>query len=163
MTRSPRSRSPRAASPAASPGLYPIIGSLLPAPGATLPPGDIVIGARITGSSNLVDIVAYVDGEAFPIEVGGPSIRVKTVNLVRTLGVGPHEVRIQARDDRGQLGGYRWQFMVGSGRSAPTPNAQPTVPSVQTAPVVTRTPLAIPTRRPLPTPLPTFTPRTPPR
>jgi len=121
----------------------------------------VVIGARITGSSNLVDIIAYVDGEAFPIEVGGPSVRVKVVNLVRTLGAGSHEVRIQARDDRGQLGGYRWQFVVGSGRPAPSPIAPPAL--APTLPLPNRTPVAIPTRRPIPTPLPTFTPRTPPR
>ena len=39
-------------------------------PGATLPPGDIVIGARVTGSSDLTDIIAYVDGEAIPIDLG---------------------------------------------------------------------------------------------
>jgi hypothetical protein len=145
-----------AASPAASPGLYPVISSLLPAPGATLPPGDIVIGARITGSSDLTDIIAYVDGEAIPIEIGGPSIRLKVVNLVRTLAVGPHEVRIQARDQLGQLGGYRWQFTVTpGGRVAAEPTARPTL-----AELPTRTALPVPTRRSIVTPIPTITPRT---
>jgi hypothetical protein len=144
-----------AASPAASPGLYPVISSLLPAPGATLPPGDIVIGARITGSSDLTDIVAYVDGEAIPVDVGGTSVRLKVVNLVRTLAVGPHEVRIQVRDQFGQLGGYRWQFTVSpGGRIQTEPTPRPTLD------LPTRTPLPIPTRRSIVTPPPTITPRT---
>lgn len=134
---------PVAASPAASPGLYPIISGLQPAPGASLPPGDVVIGARVTGSSDLVDIVAYLDGEPITIDVGGPEVRVKTISLVRTLAAGTHEVRIQARDAHGQLGGYRWQFTVGAGRSAPAaPTARPTAASP------TRTPVPVPTRRP---------------
>jgi hypothetical protein len=145
-----------AASPAASPGQYPVISSLLPAPGATLPPGDIVIGARITGSSDLTDIIAYVDGEAIQIPVGGPSARLKVVNLVRTLAVGSHEVRIQARDQHGQLGGYRWQFTVTpGGRAGADPTPRPTLGELPT-----RTPLPVPTRRSIITPLPTITPRT---
>jgi hypothetical protein len=143
-----------AASPVGSPGLYPIISSMLPAPGATLPPGDVVIGARITGSSNLVDIVAYVDGEAVPVDVGGDAVRTKSVNLVRTLAAGSHEVRIEAHDTRGQLGGYRWQFTVNGSNRPPI-----SIPTIE--PLPTRTPLPIPTRRPLPSPIPTITPRTP--
>ena len=151
----PASPSPAiAASPVGSPGLYPIISSLLPSPGATLPPGDVVIGARITGSSDLVDIVAYVDGEAVPVDVGGQAVRTKVINLVRTLAAGSHEIRIQARDDHGQLGGYRWQFVVGSALRPPaTTSLQPQTP------LQTRTPLPVPTRRPLPTAIPTAMPR----
>ena len=75
-----------------------------------------MIGARVTGSSDLSDIIAYIDGEAVTIDLGGPSVRLKVVNLVRSLSIGPHEIRIQVRDKTGQLGGYRWQFTVSPGR-----------------------------------------------
>jgi hypothetical protein len=144
--------------PAGSPGLSPIISGLQPAPGASLPPGDVVISARISGSADLVDVTAFVDGDAIPIEPMGPSVRTKTVSFVRTLAAGAHEVRIQARDERNQLGGYRWQFSVGAGRSpaaAPSaPPGQPTAPppaakpAAPTPAIQVRTPPPVPTRRP---------------
>ena len=151
---SPPSPAVLAASPVGSPGLSPVISSLLPAPGATLPPGDIVIGARVTGSSDLSDIIAYIDGEAVTIDLGGPSVRLKVVNLVRSLSIGPHEIRIQVRDKTGQLGGYRWQFTVSPGGRVAEPTARPTLD------LPTHTPLPIPTRRTIITPPPTITPRT---
>lgn len=143
--------------PSGSPGLSPIISGLQPAPGATLPAGDVVISARISGSTDLVDVSAFVDGEAIDIEPLGPSVRIKTVSFVRTFTSGSHEVRIQARDDRNQLGGYRWQFTVGSPRQpAVAPTAvKPAAPP--TSPIQARTPVPVPTRRPtiaLPTSVP---------
>jgi hypothetical protein len=141
-----------AASPAASPGspgLYPIVSGLQPAPGATLPAGDVVIGARVTGSSDLTDITAFIDGEAVTIDLEGPPVRVRTVSFVRSFASGTHEIRIQARDDRGQLGGYRWQFSIGAPRQpAAVPEPKPAVAPTPTSPLITRTPLPLPTRRP---------------
>lgn len=147
----PRSPSPGVASspgPAGSPGLSPIISGLQPAPGASLPAGDVVIGARISGSADLVDVTAFVDGEAVELEPTGPSVRVRTISFVRNFAGGSHEVRIQARDDRNQLGGYRWQFTIGAGRQpAAAPTAAKPAPPTSAA-VQTRTPVAVPTRRP---------------
>ena len=137
-----------------SPGLSPIISGLQPVPGAALPAGDIVIGARISGSTNLVDVSAFVDGEAVEIEPIGPSVRVKTISFVRTFGGGTHEVRILARDDRDQSGGYRWQFTVSAPRQA-APSPSPSTPVPPPSAIQTRTPIVVPTRRPtmpLPTP-----------
>jgi len=143
--------------PAGSPGLSPIVSGLQPAPGATLPAGDVVISARVSGSADLVDVTAFVDGESVEIEPIGPSVRVKTISFVRTFAGGNHEIRIQARDDRNQLGGYRWQFTVGSPRQpAVAPTAVKPAPP-PTSPIQARTPIPVPTRRPtvaLPTSLP---------
>jgi len=135
--------------PSGSPGLSPIISGLQPAPGASLPAGDVVISARISGSADLVDVTAFVDGESVEIEPVGPAIRVKTVSFVRTFTGGNHEVRIQARDDKNQFGGYRWQFPVGGGRQSagPTTAPKPVVPTATSA-VQPRTPIPVPTRRP---------------
>lgn len=135
--------------PSGSPGLAPIISGLQPAPGASLPAGDVVISARISGSADLVDVTAFLDGEAVEIEPVVPGIRVKTVSFVRTLAGGSHEVRIQARDDKDQLGGYRWQFSVGAGRqpAGPTMASKPVAPTATSA-VQVRTPIPVPTRRP---------------
>ncbi|MGE3269860.1 MAG: hypothetical protein AB7P40_14000 [Chloroflexota bacterium] len=132
------------ANPASSPGIAPIISGLLPAPGAMVPAGDVVVAARVTGSSKLVDIMAIIDDEPVPIDLGAREVWVKALSLVRTFAVGTHEIRIQARDERGQIGGYRWQFNVGSLR-------QPTTiildrPAASDGP--TATPFPIPTRRP---------------
>jgi hypothetical protein len=135
--------------PLVSPGIPPIISSLQPAPGASLPAGDVVIGARVSGSSDLVDVLAFVDGEDVPVDLGETPVRVKMVSFVRTLDGGTHEIRIQARDERGQLGGYRWQFTVGVPRQpvrAPAP--APTVRPAPTSPIRARTPVPAPTRRP---------------
>jgi hypothetical protein len=133
--------------PASSPGLAPIISGLQPAPGASLPAGDIVISARVTGSTDLADVVAFVDGEAIDVGAIGPSVRVKTVSFVRALTGGTHEVRIQARDEKGQLGGYRWQFTIGTGRHpAVVPTSVRPVPP--TSSVQPRAPAPAPTRRP---------------
>jgi hypothetical protein len=136
-----------AASPARSPGVYPIISNIQPPPGAALPPGDVVIGARVTGSTNLVTVLALVDGEPFQPTLGDPPSRSLVFSFVRELPVGPHEVRIEARDEAGQTGGYRWHFTVGPRQAAPLPTASgplptlvdptraaPTRPSVQASP-----------------------------
>ena len=133
--------------PAGSPGLSPIISGLQPSPGASLPAGDVVISARISGSADLVDVTAFVDGESVELEPIAPSVRVKTISFVRNFTGGSHEVRIQARDNRNQQGGYRWQFTVGAPRQpAAAPTAEKPVPP--TSAVQTRTPIALPTRRP---------------
>jgi hypothetical protein len=128
------------ASPFGSPGLSPIITGLQPAPGSALPAGDVVISARISGTSDLVDVAAFVDGEEIPLDLSNGTVRTKTVSFVRTFVSGTHEVRVQARDEHGQLGGYRWQFSVGGGRqpvvSAPPPQATP----APAAPTGTRLP-----------------------
>ncbi len=143
-----------AASPAASPGLpglYPIISGLQPAPGSTLPAGDVVIGARVTGSSDITDVTAIIDGEEIAIDLGGPPVRMKSVSLVRSFGSGTHEIRMQARDERGQVGQYRWQFTIGTPRQPAiplSPNPAPARAPTATSPIITRTPLPLPTRRP---------------
>ncbi|MCC6173772.1 MAG: hypothetical protein IT305_00580 [Chloroflexi bacterium] len=130
-----------AASPVPSPGLYPVITSIQPSPGSSLPPGGVLIGARVTATSDLVDVVAFLDGEPLQIELGETSARIKAFSLVRDLNPGSHEVRVQARDDQGQLGGYRWQFTVTprSGGPGAAPSPRPTF--------AYPTPLPLPTRR----------------
>ena len=120
---------PPAASPASSPGIYPIISNIQPTPGSSLPPGEIVIGARVTGSSNLVDVRAVVDGEPFQPPLGTSPSRSLVFSFVRQLADGPHEVRVEARDERGQAGAYRWQFTVGP-RPPPPTIARPPAPTM---------------------------------
>ena len=142
-----------AAGPSPSPSIYPIFSNLQPAPGATLPVGDVVIGARVTTSVDLVDLVLYLNDEPVPQDVSRPGERVKSVSIVRRLAAGIHDVRVQARDQQGQLGGYRWQFTVGSAgrRAGATPPPRPTiaVPTVgpPAAPTQSRPPLPTPTPR----------------
>jgi hypothetical protein len=148
---SPSPERVRAASPAIPSGLAPIIAGLQPAPGAAISAGDVTIGARVTGSSDLVEVQAFIDGELIPVDVGGEGVRVKTVSFVRSFVSGTHEVRIQARDEAGQLGGYRWQFSVGAARPpAAASTARPAAPAAPT-----RTPMVVPTRRPTAAPKPT--------
>lgn len=134
------------ASPIGSPGLSPIVSGLQPAPGSALPAGDVVISARVSGTADLIDVAAFVDGEEVPVDLGSGSPRVRTVSFVRTFISGTHEVRIQARDEKGQLGGYRWQFSVGAPR---LPAVAPAVrPPTATPFTPAFTPIPIPTRRP---------------
>lgn len=151
------SPSPVAASPGLSPGALPVISGLQPAPGATLPAGDVVIGARVSASSDIADVIMYVDGESIPIDMSGPPVRVKMVSVVRSFALGSHELRIQARDDRGQLGGYRWQFTISAARqAAPTSEPRPTIaipPTATLFPVPTRRPTVAPTTPPVAKPI----------
>lgn len=151
------SPSPGIANAGGSPGPLPIISGLQPAPGATLPPGDVVIGARVSASSDLTDVIVYIDGEAVQIDMSGPKVRVKMVSMVRSFALGSHELRIQARDDRGQIGGYRWQFTIGTARqSVPTSEPRPTLQIAPTAtlfPVPTRRPTVAPTTPPVAKPI----------
>jgi hypothetical protein len=141
------SPSPGVTNPNGSPGALPVISGLQPAPGATLPAGDVVISARVSASSDLADVIVYIDGEAVAIDMSGPRVRVKMVSMVRSFTVGSHELRIQARDDRGQLGGYRWQFTIGTARqSLPTAEPKPAVPAIPAGPTATL--FVVPTRRP---------------
>lgn len=142
------------APPPPSPGAPPIIAGLQPAPGAALPPGSVTIGARVTAVNDLVEVLAFVDGEPVPVEVGGEDVRAKNVSFVRSFTGGTHEVRIQARDESGQLGGYRWQFSIGAAKPQGTPpvTAPGAAPTARPAAAPTRTPLVVPTRRPTPPP-----------
>jgi hypothetical protein len=149
--------------PFGSPGLSPIISGLQPAPGSTLPAGDVVISARISGTADILDVTAFVDGEAVPLDASGGTPRVKSVSFVRTFISGTHEVRIQARDDRGQIGGYRWHFSIGAARQQAIPATRP---PTFTSVVPIRTPIPLPTRRPteapfVPTPAPAPVPAAP--
>lgn len=152
----PPSPVPLAASPARSPGVYPIISNIQPAPGASLPPGDVVIGARITGSSNLVTVLALVDGEPFQPTLSNPPSRSMVLSFVRQLPAGPHEVRIEARDESGQAGGYRWQFTVGPRQAAPdsTRSAPPAADSALPTPAVPTLPPPRTAAQPSPSPKP---------
>jgi len=133
--------------PRASPGVYPIISSIQPPPGAELQPGEIAIGARVTGSSNLVDVVAFVDGEPFEPSLGSPAGRSLVISFNRQLSPGTHEVRVQARDEQGQMGGYRWQFTVG-------PRQAPSVPTRVPLPTLAPPTPRGPTQRLAPAPSP---------
>lgn len=150
--------SPVATGPSPSPSIYPIISNLQPAPGATLPVGDVVIGARVTTSMDLVDLVLILNDEAVPQDVSRPNERVKTVSMVRSLAAGTYDVRVQARDQQGQLGGYRWQFTVGSGRrqagATPPPRPTSSLPTIAVPPAVAPAAPSL-----IRTPLPTATPR----
>lgn len=135
--------------PLRSPAIAPIISGIQPAPGVTLPAGDVVIGARVSGSTNLANITASVNGEDVPIDLGESPVRMKVVSFVRTLTSGTYEIRIQAQDERGQLGGYRWQFTVDAPRQpVRTPAPAPTLRPMPTSPIQDRTPVPAPTRRP---------------
>ena len=119
-----------AAAPAQSPGpgIYPLITNLQPAPGAAVPPGDVVVGARVTGGTNLVDVLAFVDGELVEPLMGSAPGRTMVISFVRQLSVGLHEVRVEARDERGQTGSYRWFFSVGPRQPWPTIAVRTMVP-----------------------------------
>jgi hypothetical protein len=148
---SPRTGAAAFASPIGSPGLAPIVSGLQPAPGSALPAGDVVIGARVSGTADLVDITAFVDGEEVPVDLGNGSARVRSISFVRTFISGTHEIRVQARDDRGQLGGYRWQFSIGTPR---LPALAPATRAATATPFVPMfTPVPIPTRRPPSSPI----------
>ena len=140
-----------AASP--SPSVYPIVSNFQPAPGASLPAGDVVVGARVTTSTELVELVVFLNDEPIPQDLSRPSERVRGVSLVRTLAAGAYEVRIQARDRLGQLGEYRWQFNVGDGSrragATPPPRAPNALPTVgpPTVPTPSRTAAPSPTTR----------------
>jgi hypothetical protein len=139
-------------SPVASPGIYPIISQLRPAPGAELPPGDVTIGARVTGSSPLTEVQAFVDGELVPTGVGNPPGTTVTLSFVRPMPAGTHEVRIQARDERGRMGGYRWNFVVGERQPLPTPTRSPPA-SPRPLPTLS-TPTLVPRVAPVESPTP---------
>ncbi|MCC7370477.1 MAG: hypothetical protein IT306_18785 [Chloroflexi bacterium] len=166
-------------SPVPSPGAYPIISGLQPAPGVALPPGDVVVGARVSASSDLSEITVWIDNEPVAVDLNGPRVRSRTVSIVRGFALGQHEIRIQARDDRGLVGGYRWQFTVGTSRAVtptalpgpetvappiatlfPIPTRRPTITPFTAA---TRTPLTFPTPPPKPAAKPTGVPATPTR
>lgn len=135
-------------SPVGSPGIRPVISSIRPAPGTQIAPGDVTIGARVTGSSALVEVQAFVDGEALDLGPESPAPRVANLSFVRQLSVGTHEVRVQAKDEHGQTGGYRWQFVVAQGGAAAAPTSR-------TLPVPTlfpQPPLLAPRGTPLPSP-----------
>ncbi|HYU18302.1 MAG TPA: hypothetical protein VEQ11_06360 [Chloroflexota bacterium] len=139
--------------PRASPGIYPIISSIQPPPGAELQSGEIAIGARVTGSSNLVDVVAFVDGEPFEPSLGSPAGRSLVISFNRQLSPGTHEVRVQARDEQGQMGGYRWQFTVGPRQAPSVPTRVPVPTFAPAATLAPPTPRG-PTQRLAPAPSP---------
>lgn len=116
--------------PSASPSLLgrnPILSGLLPAPSAIVPPGAVNVGARISGSSDLVAATLSLDGAAVQPQVTMQDPRVWLVAYTGRLDDGRHEVRLNARDQDGRTGGYTWQFDVRPRTlPSPLPRTQPT-------------------------------------
>lgn len=127
-----------------STGIYPIVSNVQPRPDSALPPGTIVIGARIIAAGNLVDVVTFVDGDPIPAALGARPGRTVNLSFTRELDLGAHEVRIQMLDERGQSNVYRWQFTVGP---------RPRLPTLTPAPLLTIAPWIEP--GPSATPAPT--------
>ncbi|MFN8522540.1 MAG: Ig-like domain-containing protein [Chloroflexota bacterium] len=143
---SPVARVTAAASPSVA-GVYPIISNIAPPQNATVSRGAVTVGARVSGSSNIADVSLFIDGEAMAVEMASPDPKVVTVSVVRELPIGSHDVRIQARDEQGLVGGYRWQFNVGS-PSTPTTGPTAAPPPRPAPPTATRPPAASPPAKP---------------
>jgi hypothetical protein len=118
------------ARPAGSPGAIPVISGIQPAPNASVPAGPVTIAARVAASAPLVDVTITLNGEPLRAESGPVQGANLNWQVVRTLATGTYEVRVQARDETGALGGYRWQFTVAAN---PTPTVAGPAPIVKPA------------------------------
>jgi hypothetical protein len=121
------------ASPSPSPSILrdPILSGLLPAPNAMVAPGPVNIGARISASTNLTEVVLTLNGQTVEPNITEQSTQVWLIGYTSRLEVGRHEVRLNAKDREGRAGGYRWQFDV---QPRPFASASP-VPTRSSTPV----------------------------
>lgn len=116
-----------AVSPSPSPALAgrnPILSGLLPAPESQVVPGPVNIGARISASTDLTQVSLTLDGAPVQPRITTQDARTWLVAYTSTLAAGKHEVRVNASDQDGRAGGYRWQFGVQA-----RPEASPAAPA----------------------------------
>lgn len=112
-------------SPTAAAGWrIPVMSRLLPIPNTSVPAGNVEIGARVSGSTDLAEVTLLVDGAPVQPEIAAQSPLVWLVSYTGRLSPGRHEVRISARDREGRIGGYRWSFEVEAPAQA-SPTARP--------------------------------------
>src|SRR5687767_3486482 len=108
------------------PGRNPILSGLLPAPNAIVQPGSVNIGARISGSTEIVAVTVTLDGAQVQPRITQQDPRTWLIAHTAPLDAGRHEVKLNARDSDGRAGGYTWQFDVQpQGRPSPAPRARP--------------------------------------
>jgi hypothetical protein len=123
------------ASPSPSPSIMrdPLLSGLLPAPNALVAPGPVNIGARISASTDLSEVVLTLNGQEVEPLITEQSARVWLIGYTSRLDIGRHEVRLSAKDRDGRAGGYRWQFDV-----QPRPFASPSPKPARTSTPVRR-------------------------
>jgi hypothetical protein len=109
-----------AASPV-PPGRNPILGNLQPGNQAVVPAGTVNIGARITTTAELAEVVLTVNGVPVQPQVTQQDERTWLVAHASGLPAGSYRAHLTARDQHGRAGGFGWQFEVaGLPRASPS-------------------------------------------
>jgi hypothetical protein len=123
-----------AASPAASPApsptpnpAPPIVRTVQPAAGAVVPEGgSVAVAATLVGRGADLDAASLtVDGAGVGAVIDRSDARTWTIRAAVPPAPGPHTARVQVRDSTGALGGFTWQFTVGSPQPTPAPTTAP--------------------------------------
>lgn len=133
-----------AASPSPSPNaLPPIVRSIAPAGGNTLPVGvPVRVQAVLVGrGADLSSVNLAVNGQELPADGDRTNPRQWTVGANASLDPGLHTARVIVLDSTGARGGFTWQFTVGETPPAeeaeaapeptPPPAPQPAAPKPQ--------------------------------
>lgn len=106
-------------------GRPPIISGLLPPADAAIAPGQVNLGARVAGSSDLVEVSLWLDNVLLRPQVTQQDTRTWSVSVSHQFeGPGKHSLRISAKDQDGRVGGFQWSFDIG-GAAGPSPQAKP--------------------------------------
>ncbi|HYY88196.1 MAG TPA: hypothetical protein VFA49_05330 [Chloroflexota bacterium] len=82
----------------------------LPAPGARVPPGPVLVEARGRGDAPIAQIRLELDGNALPVAVEQRSDSIWRGSTTAQVGPGKHAVRALVVDAQGRTGSYRWSF-----------------------------------------------------
>lgn len=98
-------------------GRGPIISTIQPQANAVVPAGAVTVASRISALSGIAEAILTVDGQAIRPSISGDALN-PTYSTTLSLATGPHQARIQLKDDQGRVGGYSWSFNVGGATPA---------------------------------------------
>lgn len=104
-------------------GAPPIVRTIQPPQGATVPVGGAVtVSAVLVGrSADLSTASLVLDGVELPAQTSKANPRTWTIQASVPASQGAHTARVSVRDAAGVAGGFTWQFTVGE---PPTPVAE---------------------------------------
>ena len=90
----------------------PTFSNLSPAPFSTVAPGNVILAAEVTGTSDIADVAMQLDGESITPLLAGIGTLDVTASSTQALTAGSHTVTMTATDSENRVFKTQWDVIV---------------------------------------------------